>query len=43
MGHAEPDEEDELLTEFIAIRKKAALPVLECGFSNAAFACLFSP
>lgn len=32
MGHAEPDEEDEFLTEFIAIRKKAAFPALECGF-----------
>lgn len=38
MGHAEPDEEDELLTEFIVIRKK---PYSQSG--NAAFACLFSP
>lgn len=37
MGHAEPDEEDELLTEFIAIRKKSRIPcpgmrLFECGF-----------
>ena len=32
MGHAEPDEEDELLTEFYRHMQKAAFPFVECGF-----------
>lgn len=38
MGHAEPDEEDELLTEFIVIRKK---PHSQSG--NAAFCVPVQP